>query len=122
MNKTQAVQEFWSSFGIPAYDKNTVPDDAVMPYITYEVSTGSMDSVLPWNASLWYRTKSWRDIELKALEIARAIGGMGYYSIKIDEGYLWLTQGTPFAQRVPDDDDTVRRIYLNVTAEFLTAY
>lgn len=122
MNKTQAVQEFWSSFGIPAYDKNTVPDDAVMPYITYEVSTGSMDSVLSWNASLWYRTKSWRDIELKALQIARAIGGMGYYSIKIDEGYLWLTQGTPFAQRVPDDDDTVRRIYLNVTAEFLTAY
>ena len=122
MNKTQAVQEFWSSFGIPAYDESTVPDDAKMPYITYSVSTGAMGNGLLWSASLWYRTKSWRDIELKALAIAESLGRYGYHNIRIDDGYLILTQGTPFSQRVPDEDDSVRRIYINVMAEYLTAY
>lgn len=41
MNKAQAIQAFWESFGVPAYEESTVPDDAVMPYITY-----SMDPVI----------------------------------------------------------------------------
>ena len=37
MNKEQAIHFFWSQFGLPAYDENSVPDDAQMPYITYNV-------------------------------------------------------------------------------------
>ena len=36
-------------------------------------------------------------------------------------GALWIRRGTPFAQHMADDDDTIRRIYLNLTAEYLSA-
>lgn len=124
MDKVQAIDEFWNSFGLPAYDENTVPtDDSVdYPYITYSVSTDSLGNMVPLSASLWYRSTSWEDITHKAQEIARAIKTQ-HMPIKIDGGYVWLVGGTPFSQRMSDpNDDMVRRIYLNVSAEYLTAY
>lgn len=122
MDKYKAAQEFWEQFGLIAYDENTVPENAVMPYITYAVTTGPIDNVQFWSASLWYYSPSWEDISLKAEEIAEAIGTQGFYKAKIDGGYLWLVQGSPFAQRMADEDDMVRRIYITVNAEFLTAF
>lgn len=124
MDKVQAIDEFWNSFGLPAYDENTVPtDDSVdYPYITYSVSTDSLGNMVPLSASLWYRSTSWEDITHKAREIARVIKTQ-HMPIKIDGGYVWLVGGTPFSQRMSDpNDDMVRRIYLNVSAEYLTAY
>lgn len=123
MDKAQALNKFWSSFDIPAYDENTVPDDAQMPYITYQTLTDSIGSVLPMSATLWYgNTYVWDAIQQKAEEIAQRIGQNGYYLEKIDGGYVWLTKGTPFAQRMQSEQDNVRQIYINVTVEFLTAY
>lgn len=120
MNKYQALHEFWNSFDIPAYDENTVPENAVMPYITYNVATDSLGQVLPLSASLWYRTKSWEAISQKAEEIAEKVGHNKYYIQKLDDGYVWYTKGTPFAQRIATEDRDIRQIYINVTAEFLT--
>jgi hypothetical protein len=122
MDKAQAIHEFWSSFDLPAYDESSVPDNAVMPYITYNVVTDGLDSVLPLHGSLWYRTTSWEGISKKAEDIAQALGENGYLIKKIDDGYVWMQKGRPFAQRMTDEDEQVRRIYVNVTAEFLTAY
>lgn len=122
MDKAQAIHEFWSSFDLPAYDESSVPDNAVMPYITYNVVTDGLDSVLPLHGSLWYRTTSWESISKKAEDIAQALGENGYLIKKIDDGYVWMQKGRPFAQRMTDEDEQVRRIYINVTAEFLTAY
>ena len=122
MDKAQAIHEFWSSFDLPAYDESSVPDNAVMPYITYNVVTDGLDSVLPLHGSLWYRTTSWEGISKKAEDIAQALGENGYLIKKIDDGYVWMQKGRPFAQRMTDEDEQVRRIYINVTAEFLTAY
>ena len=123
VNKEQAIQTLWSSFGIPAYDENTVPDDAVMPYITYNVATDSLENVVNLHASLWYFSTSWKAISEKCTEIANFIGEHGFARYKLDDGYVWFTKGTPFAQRMSDpEDDMIRRIYLNVQAEFLTAY
>lgn len=122
MDKAQALQNFWESFGLPAYDSTAVPDDAQMPYITYSVATDSLDNVVNLSASLWYRSTSWASISQKAEEIAEAIIKMNPPAIALDNGRLYITKGTPFAQRMQDEDDTVRRIYLNIQAEFLTAY
>lgn len=125
MDKAQSIHSFWSSFGLTAYDENTVPtgDEAPStPYITYSVVTDSMGNVVQLNGSLWYRSTSWADISKKADEIAEYIGTGGKV-LKLDSGYLWITKGNPFSQRMSDsNDDMVRRVYINLQAEFLTAY
>ena len=123
MDKEQALQKFWESFGIPAYNDTTVPDDAVMPYITYSVSTDSLDSVVNMNASLWYHSTSWKDISEKTEQIAEYIVNMNPPAIKCNGGGVYIAKGTPFAQRMADPSDSmIRRMYLNIQAEFLTAY
>lgn len=122
MTKEQAIHAFWSSFGIPAYDEQSVPDTAKMPYITYRVVTDSIGNVCNLTGSIWYRSTSWKEISDKSAEIARYVAHEGFTRLKLDNGYVWFTKGTPFAQRMADEDDTVRRIYLNIQAEFLTAY
>ena len=121
MNKDQALQYFWSSFGLNAYDELTVPDEAKAPYITYEVSTDRWDSPVMLTASLWWRSMSWVEINAKRDEIASRLANGGQV-IKLDDGFLWITQGSPFSQRQDDpSDNAIRRIILNVQAEFLTA-
>lgn len=123
MDKAQALQRFWESFGIPAYEQTTVPESATMPYITYSVSTDSLDNVVNMYASIWYHSTSWKDISEKTEQIARYIVGMNPPSIKFDGGRLYIAKGTPFAQRMEDpNDDMIRRMYLNIQAEYLSAY
>ena len=123
MDKAQALQRFWESFGIPAYEQTTVPETATMPYITYSVSTDSLDNVVNMSASVWYHSTSWKDISEKTEQIARYIVGMNPPSIKFDGGRLYIAKGNPFAQRMADpNDDMIRRMYLNIQAEYLSAY
>lgn len=120
MDKEQAIYNFWSSFGLTAYDETVIPDNAKMPYITYSVSTGNIGDVVSMTASLWYRSTSWADITKLKNRIAEYIG-VGGKSIPIEGGYMWVTRGAPFAQRMGDEDGQVRRIYLQIHTEFLTA-
>ena len=53
-DKWQALYQFWSSFGIPAYAENSVPEEAEMPYITYEGEVGNFDKVLSLSAQIFY--------------------------------------------------------------------
>ncbi len=121
MDKWQALHNFWSGFAIPAYDESDVPDDAVMPYITYSANVASFENPVTLSASIWYRSTSWAAISQKSDEIARALEG--YHLEPIEDGqYLFLVQGSPFAQRMQDEDSAVRRIYVNVMAEYFTRY
>lgn len=122
MDKAQAINYFWNSFGLPAYDENTVPHNAQMPRITYNVATGDLFDVVSLYASIWYRSTSWQAITQKANEIERRLGEHGGEVIDLDDGKLWIVKGSPFMQRMSDPDDSIRRIYINVMAEFLTAY
>lgn len=119
MNKEQAIHFFWSQFAIPAYDENSVPDDAQMPYITYNVMTDALSAVLPMSGRIWYNSSSWKEITLKSKEISLKIGD-GIVQ-KLDEGYMYLYKGTPFAQRMSSEKDNVKMIYINIGVEFLTA-
>lgn len=125
MDKTQAIYYFWSQFGLPAYDENSVPtgdDSPDLPYITYSVSLGSVGSAVPLTGSLWYDSYTWRDISAKADEIAAYLGRGGVI-IPCDGGAVWLAQGEPFSQHMSDDNkSSVKRIYMNLQAEFLSEY
>lgn len=120
----QIQDQFWNSFGIPAYDENTVFDEDEMPaypHITYEAQNGIWNQNLSLSASIWYRSTSWKEISQKANEILATINrGL---ILKVDQGYFWIKapEGTPFAQRIgTDGDDQVKRIYISINAEALT--
>ena len=121
MTKAAAIYQFWNSFGLTAYEENTVPDDATFPYITYQLVTDSFDREIPLTASLWYRSESCTAINAKTEEISQKISRGGKI-ISCDDGAIWLKRGQPFAQNMRDEsDDLIKRKYLNITAEFMTA-
>ena len=121
MTKAAAIYKFWNSFGLTAYEENTVPDDAVFPYITYQLVTDSFDREIPLTASLWYRSESWTAINAKTEEVSQQISRGGKI-IPCDSGAIWLKRGQPFAQNMGDESDgIIKRKYLNITAEFMTA-
>ena len=121
MTKAAAIYQFWSGFGLTAYEENSVPDEAQFPYITYQLVTDSFDREIPLSASLWYRSESWTAINAKTEEISQKISRGGRI-IPCDGGAIWLKRGQPFAQSMGDEsDDLIKRKYLNITAEFMTA-
>ena len=129
MTKAAAIYKFWNSFGIKAYEENTVidadeegnPVEPTFPYITYQLVTDSFDREVASTASLWYRSESWTAINAKTEEISAHIG-LGGKIIKCDGGCIWIKRGQPFAQNMGDEsDDLIKRKYLNITAEFMTA-
>lgn len=121
MTKADAIYQFWSSFGLTAYEENTVPTDAAFPYITYQLVTDSFDREIPLTASIWYRSESWAGINAKTEEISQTISRGGKI-IPCDGGAIWLKRGQPFAQSMGDEsDDLIKRKYLNITAEFMIA-
>ena len=121
MTKAAAIYQFWNSFGLTAYEKSTVPHDAAVAYITYQLVTDSFEREIPLTASLWYRSVSWTAINAKTEEISQKISRGGKI-ISCDGGAIWLKRGQPFAQSMGDEsDDLIKRKYLNITAEFMTA-
>lgn len=120
MDKSQAINTFWNSFGIPAYDEYTVPDGTSMPYITYNASFDAVNMDVPMTASVWYRDSSWENISKKVEQISQTIG-YSYYIRAINGGYMVVKRGNVFAQRMNDPDDLdVRRILISILIEFLT--
>lgn len=129
MNKMQALDAFWSSFGWDAleenvfYDKRSRGVEIDFPLITYSVSLDNIGNPVDMNASLWDRHSSWKTVFEKSEEIAEAITKMYPPAIKLDKGRLYIYKGRPFGQMMGDpDDEYIRRLYLNITAEYLTAF
>lgn len=124
MTKAAALNNFWNSFGLRAYEENAVPTNGNapdFPYITYSLVTDSFGGEVALSASIWYRSTSWVSCNAKAEEISKDIG-MGGKIIPTDGGIIWLKRGQPFAQSMGDPDDAmIKRKYLNLSAEFITA-
>lgn len=116
-----ALHSFFSGFGIPAYPHTAVPDQAAMPYLTYTPIFGYAFDQAGITVNLWYRTESEASPNAKAAEIAETLGDGGVM-VACQGGGVWLTRGSPFCQSLTDEDDnTIKRRYINVTAQFVTA-
>lgn len=128
MNKAQALHLFWSRF-LPAIDESSAYDKGVLaqqgfsfPYITYEVAESNLGLPQQLTGSIWYRSTSWEDAELKAKEIADWIGWGGKV-LPVDGGYIkiMLPNGGTIYRRMADPDDSLRRIVFTIAVDFLTA-
>ena len=125
-SKAKTYDRFWKSFGLRAFEENSIPTGKHkpdMPYITYEASTGTFNETVPLVASIWTRSPSWE----RALQITDSIAdkitdGGCIQSSDDDTGVIWIKKGFPFVQRMPDEaeDNMVKRIVLNLEVEFIS--
>lgn len=125
MTKAAALNRFWSSFGLPAYDEASVPtgqNAPDLPYITYQVVTDSFGGgPVAMNGSIWYKNTSWTTINAKTEQISAKIG-LGGMLLHYDGGAVWIRRGTPFAQSMGDpENDQIKRKYINISAKFISS-
>ena len=104
MDKYHALHQFWSQFGVTAYDENTVPDDAVLPYITYSVSVGSFNYPTATSVSIFDRAMTWTSVTRISDQI-EALLKNGGKCINYDGGAFWIRKGNPWIQRLSDSSN-----------------
>lgn len=124
MTKAAALYSFFSSFGIPAYEENSVYDMEEAPgypYLTYELNTDAFSqNDTPLTFSLWYRSTSWVKANAKVEEISASISRTGRI-LECDGGYILIMRGSNFAQSMGDESDNmIKRKLINLTARFYT--
>lgn len=119
MTKSQAIYQFFNSFGVKAYEESTVEDNAPFPYITYS-EIDAEEFVM--SISVWDRGTNWSRVMDITNKIARRLGEFGFSLITFDGGYYMLYQEDPFYQRMKDEDDTIRRVYINIGGKRLARY
>lgn len=125
MTKAAAWHAFWSQFGIPAFEENSVPDgedSPGFPRLTYQLGTDSFsDYGVALMVSLWYRDMSWVPINAKTEEISAVIGAQYGDAVPCDGGHFRVKRGSPWALRMGDEnDDQIKRVVFNVTVQWNT--
>ena len=120
MTKGAALQAFFSQF-MDAYAASAVPDDVTFPYLSYELITSAWDGgEVGLTVNMWFRTTSEKEPNAAVDRLSKAIG-LGGVQLPCDDGVIWLKRGSPWAQSLTDETDkTIKRRYINVTAEYLT--
>lgn len=122
MDKQQGYYSFIASFGLMAYEEHSVPDDAELPYMTYEKVSSAFGEPVNPTASIWTRSNSWAEADGILSSIEQRLGNGGVI-IPVDEGKIFITKGVPFAQAMDDETDKlIKRYYLNFNVEFFTFY
>ena len=120
MTKGAALQSFFDSI-MTSYAASSVPENATLPYLTYELITSAWDGgEVGLTVNMWFRTTSEKEPNAAVDKLSNAIG-LGGVFLHCDDGVIWLKRGSPWAQSLTDETDkTIKRRYINVTAEYLT--
>ena len=117
MTKEAALYNFFSSFGLPAYPAEDVPDDAVFPWLTYETVSGAYGDELYPLVEVWYYGDSNAEINAKCRQIGeRCKNGV---MLSCDDGGMLVYSGTWAAVRDPADD-RIKRRRSDFSIEFFT--
>ena len=89
------------------------------PYITYQVLIDDLDHPVFPTASIYDKSSSWERADVLSNLISNRIQTMD--TIKLDNGRMFITKGTPFSQHMREEgDSSIRRIVLNLGIEFFT--
>ena len=120
MTKGAALQSFFDSI-MTSYAASSVPENATLPYLTYELITSAWGGgEVGLTVNMWFRTTSEKEPNAAVDKLSKAIG-LGGVLLHCDDGVIWLKRGSPWAQSLTDETDkTIKRRYINVTAEYLT--
>lgn len=104
----RTLYNFWASFGLPAWHQDTVPEEAPLPYITFQVASGEALSATILSATAWFRDEGQGvNAQIAAVldQIAAAVPNSGTV-LKTADGYmaLYRNSGT-FQSYVQDETD-----------------
>ena len=114
------IKRFYSSFGLPAYQEDSIPDKdengnpIKPPYITYSLSEPEWNQKASGYVRVWDKSTSNTRIIRKADEITGAIGIRK--KIRFKGGYVIIWPETPKTQ-IQVDGDT-RYAYINLAYNF----
>lgn len=119
MTQEAAIYNFFNQFGIPGYPTTAVPQDPVLPYLTYQPTSGYWENISNITVQVWMRTESEATINAKAREIGDTIGF--FHLLPCDGGVIKVSRGDPFSIPANAQDDPALKLrQLNVRLEFLT--
>lgn len=119
ITKASALQSFFEGFDLSAYPYTAVPDDVVLPYLTYNIPMGEYGDRVSGIVNLWYKTTSEKIPNDKVQEIADAIT-LGGVQIPYDTGSIWIMKGSPFSNASTDPTDkTIKLRQINITLEYI---
>ena len=102
-----AFYTFWSQFGIPAYSEDTVPANAELPYIRYQVAKTPLMGATVLTAYNYHRQKLMGNLERAEVadRIADAIPEGGVKLPLEHGGYVIFYRNTDFQNPYQDPED-----------------
>ena len=119
LDTAQALYHFFSSFGLPAFVENNVPDEMPVngamvavkpPYITYQLKEPESGKNCVLTARVWYIDTGLEAITRKVDEIKEATRNGA--SLETSTGAIWLWQDDNFCQMQPPDEPKLKIAYL----------
>ena len=111
INTAKTLKTFFSSFGLPAYTLESVPDEVDLPYITYPLIEPEWNEQASIYCQVWYPKKKLADLLAKADEIVAAIGTMKEFVQDGGSGVLYPS--TPLMQTLSDEQ--TQSVYINLS-------
>ena len=117
INTAATLKAFYSSFDLPAYTLESVPDEVTLPYITFPLYEPEWDQQTSSYCQVWYPKNHLAELLTKADQIVAAIG----IQKKFEQpgGYLILYPSTPLIQILADEETQSAYINLIVNAYHL---
>ena len=103
-----ALYDFWSSFGVPAYIQARIPRETQLPYITFTVEVGAALETVYLTAFTWHQAASGENVMQERARlmdsIAAAIPEAGLI-VDAEDGYMRIERGRGAWLSYYDDPD-----------------
>lgn len=110
---TNALNGFFSGFGLPVYPEDCVPSKAALPYLTVlPVMPKGYDETAAFHARLWYPSDGGKLPVLRKIDEIRAALADGLVA-DCEGGAVLLCAGEPWAQSMDDPAESYLCTYLN---------
>lgn len=102
MKQTAAtLKQFFSGFGLPAYARQSIPDEVNLPYIAYDLTEPRWNEQGNLSCQVYYPKNQLADLLTKADAIMAEIGeGI---RLEMTGGYLVLYLASQQAQTISDE-------------------
>ena len=121
LNTAATLKTFYSSFGLPAYTLESVPETVTLPYITFPLTEPEWNVQGNTYCQVWYPKNRLADLLAKADQIVAAIGTEGI-RFDIPGGHILLYGSTPLIQILTDEYSQSAYINLAINVYQMPGY